>query len=212
MPSNITEYPQPPFTHGIRLYGDRVGSKGAFKFAGFAWIHTAKVILVQGEIASDSKTLQTTDWRCLLRLIRLAHRLKKPIVFWNLSVVRNATHQRGTALDYAHVIQDTELELLKLPYPIITVFDQTHPEPYPDPEIFWSDVVILPKPAEPQFSENEKIKLIEHPDEIAPAIVERLSYATATPATELLKNRQETLRTAVRISTEPPSNEVKPHV
>ena len=59
----------PPFTQAIALSGDRAGSKGAFQFAGFAWIYDTKVTFVQG----DRQSLKTPQgWRQLLRLIRLA--------------------------------------------------------------------------------------------------------------------------------------------
>ena len=61
MSSNIAKYPQPPFTQAIKLYGDRAGSKGTFRFAGLAWIQDTKVILVQG----DAQSLNgAAEWRC----------------------------------------------------------------------------------------------------------------------------------------------------
>ncbi len=194
MSSNISKYPpQPPFTQAIALYGDRAGSKGTFKFAGFAWIQTTKVILVQGNVHNLSNA---SEWRCLLRLVTLAHRLKKPIVFWNLPVAHIATIQRRTSLAAAQAIQKTELAMLKLPYPIITIFDGTGDIDYATLELGWSDGIVIPAVLEAQFSERQNIKIAQRPADVASAILELLNHAERIPATELFKNRQETLRYA----------------
>ena len=191
MSSNTAKYPQPPFTQAIELYGDRAGSKGTFKFTGFAWIQHTKVILVQG----DAHSLKSAaEWRCLLRLTALAHRLKKPILFWDLPITHIAAIQRRTSLAYAHVIQKTELELLRLPHPIITVFEGVNNVDHAAPEIIWSDGSILIPAPDAQFSEQERGKIAQHPTDIAPTILELLCQAEAVPATELIKNRRESLR------------------
>ena len=203
MLTNTAKYPQPPFTHAIQLYGDRAGSKGTFGFAGFAWIQHIKVILVQG----DAQSLKSAaEWRCFLRLIALAHRLKKPIVLWNLPVVHIATTQRQTSLDFAQAIQNAELELLKLPHPIITVFDETYDLTSAPPELVWNDGVVLVAPLGLQFSEPQKVRIVQLPTEIATAILELLYQAEAMPTAELVKNRQETLRFLVEGRTEFSSN------
>ena len=122
-PSGNTQAKTPPFTQGIALFGDRVGSKGTFQFAGFAWIYHTRVIFIQG----DERSLKTpSGWRQLLRLISLARRLQKPIILWNLPVIHIATKQRKTSLADTQAIQNVELALLKLPHPILTVFDETY--------------------------------------------------------------------------------------
>ena len=203
MLTHTAKYPQPPFTHAIKLYGDRAGSKGTFKFAGFAWIQQTKVILVQGDVQSLNSV---AGWRCFLRLIALAHRLKKPIVLWNLPVVHIATTQRQTSLDFAQAIQNAELELLKLPHPIITVFDETYELTSAPPELIWNDGVILVAPLGIQPSERKKVRIVQLPMEIAPAILELLGQAEAIPTAELVKNRQESLRSAVKGRTQLSSN------
>ena len=202
MSSNIAKYPKgdthakmPPFTQTIKLYGDRTGSKGTFRFAGLAWMQDTKVILVQG----DAQSLSTAaEWRCFLRLITLAHRLKKPVILWNLPVVHIATVQRRTSLDCAQAIQNAELELLKLPYPIITVFDEAYDSTYAYPELIWSDGIVLVTPPDAQFSEHEKVKIARYPTDIESAILELLCQAALIPASELIKNRQESLRFAAK--------------
>lgn len=191
MSSNTSKYPQPPFTQAVALHGDRTGSKGTFKFAGFAWIQSTKVILVQGDAQSLSSA---TEWRCLLRLTALAHRLKKPIVLWNLPVARIATIQRRTSLACAQAIQKAELELLRLPYPIITVFDEISDVARASSEWVWGDGVVLAASSDAPFSERKNVKITQHPTDIAPAILELLYQAEAIPATELVKNRRESLR------------------
>ena len=201
MSSNIAKYPEgntqaktPPFTQAIKLYGDRTGSKGTFRFAGLAWMQDTKVILVQG----DAQSLNgAAEWRCFLRLITLAHRLKKPIVLWNLPVVHIATVQRRTSLECAQAIQNAELELLKLPYPIITVFDEAYDSTYAYPELIWNDGVVLATPPDAQFSEHEKMKIVQYPTDIESAILELLSQVEPIPPSELVKNRQESLRQSV---------------
>ena len=202
MSSNIAKYPKgdthakmPPFTQTIKLYGDRTGSKGTFRFAGLAWMQDTKIILVQG----DAQSLSTAaEWRCFLRLITLAHRLKKPVILWNLPVVHIATVQRRISLACAQAIQNAELELLKLPYPIITVFDETYDSTYAYPELIWSDGIVLVTPPDAQFSEHEKVKIARYPTDIESAILELLCQAAPISASELIKNRQESLRFATK--------------
>ena len=213
MSSNIAKYPQPPFTQAIKLYGDRAGSKGTFRFAGLAWIQDTKVILVQG----DARSLNgAAEWRCFLRLTTLAHRLKKPVVLWNLPIVHIATVQRRTSLDCAQAIQNAELELLKLPHPIITVFDEAYDSTYAYPELIWNDGVVLVAPPDAQFSEHEKVKIAQRPTDIESAILELLCQVEAVPTAELFKNRQESLRLAAKSRMELSSNsshsEEEPHV
>lgn len=194
MASSTSKYPQGPFTPAIELYGDRAGSKGKFRFAGLAWIQTAKVILVQG----DTESLDSpADWRRLLRLATLAHRLKKPIVLWNLPVVRIVTTQQPTSLALARAIQNAELELLKLPQPIITVVDEFHDVTTVRPDLRWNDGVVLLQPPDallPEFSTaQQKVKVAYRPEDIAPQILELLQQAAAMPTTQRVTSRLEAL-------------------
>ena len=196
MSSNTAKYPpQPPFTQAIALYGDRAGNKGTFKFAGFAWIQSTKVILVQGDLHNLSNV---SEWRCLLRLITLAHRLKKPIVFWNLPVAHIAAIQRRNSLAAAQAIQKTELALLKFPYPIIAVFDENNDIDYTTLELMWNDGIVMPALVDAQLSERENVRIAQRSTDIASAILELLYKAGAIPTTELFKNRRETLRNAAK--------------
>ena len=191
MSSNTAKYPQPPFTQAIELYGDRAGSKGTFKFAGFAWIQHTKVILIQGDAHSLNGA---AEWRCLRRLTALSHRLKKPIVFWDIPVKHIAAIQRRTSLACAEAIQKAELELLRLPHPIITVFADANKMEHATPELIWNDGSVLIAATDAQFPEHKKIRIAQHPTHIAPAILELLEQAEIVPTTELIKNRRESLR------------------
>ena len=185
--SSVCQFP----TKAIELYGDRAGSKGTFKFAGLAWLQTEKVILMHGDAQSLA---EPAAWRRFHRLATLAHRLKKPLLLWNLSVVR----EPAASLALARAIQDTELQLLKLPHPIVTVFDGTFAGDVA--ELAWGDGAVLMKPAHNQADENvtlparQHVKIAEHVDDIPAHISALLCRLTAMPAEELMENRRETLR------------------
>ena len=153
-------------------------------------------MLVQG---NEQSLNGASEWRCLLRLIALAHRLKKPIVLWNLPVAYIARIQRKTNLACAQAIQRTELELLRLPYPVITVYDRANHTDHDPRELIWNDGVVLVALPDAQSSEQEKVKIAAHPTDIAPAILELLNQAETIPATELVKNRRESLHFLVEI-------------
>ena len=199
MSANTSKYPQPPFTQAIALSGDRAGSKGMFQFAGFAWIDDTKVTLVKGDV----QNLKTPpEWRQLLRLISLAHRLKKPIVLWNLPVVHIATRQRKISLANTQAIQNAELALLKLPHPILTVFDEAYDATHPLPEPIWNDGVVLVGSSDIQLSESGKVKVAQDPTEIASAILELLYQAETIPATKLIAHRRAALHMLAKGKTE----------
>lgn len=213
MSANTFKYPRgntqaktPPFTQAIALSGDRAGNKGMFQFAGFAWIYDTKAILVQGDVQS----LKTpSEWRQLLRLVNLARRLRKPIILWNLPVVHIATEQRKTSLANTQAIQNTELALLKLPYPVISVFDENYDGVYPSPERVWNDGVVIVGSLDTQISESGKIKITQQPTEITSAILDLLGQAEAIPTSELIANRRTSLymfaKTEVEFSSKLPS-------
>ena len=194
-----TQAKTPPFTQVIALSGDRTGGKGTFRFAGFAWIYDTKVIYVQG----DTQSLKTPQgWRQLLRLINFARRLKKPIILWNLPVVHIATKQRKTSLANTQAIQHVELALLKLPYPIITVFDETCHITYPPQELIWNEGVVLVGSPDVQPAESAKVKIVQRPTEIASAILELLCQAEAVSSIELIENRSTSLRMFAKSTAE----------
>ncbi len=206
MSANTFKYPQPPFTQAIALSGDRTGSKGMFQFAGFAWIYDTKAILVQGDVQS----LKTPpEWRQLSRLVNLAHRLRKPIILWNLPVVHIAMEQRKTSLANTQAIQNTELALLKLPHPVISVFDESYDGADPSLGRIWNDGVVIVGSWDTQIPESGKIKIIQQPTEITSAILDLLRRARAIPTSELIANRSTSLyifaKTEAEFSSKLPS-------
>ena len=113
---------------------------------------------------------------------------------WNLPIIHVATKQRKTSLADTQAIQNVELALLKLPHPIITVFDETYDVAYPPWELIWSDGVVCIGSPDIQSSESEKVKIAQRPTEIASAILELLSQAEAVPTIELIENRSASLQ------------------
>ena len=83
---------------------------------------------------------------------------------------------------------------------------EPHDSTYAYPELIWNDGVVLVKPPDAQFSEHEKVKIARRSTDIAPAILELLCRAEKISATELVKNRQESLRLAAKSRTEFSSN------
>ena len=180
-------------TKAIELYGDRAGSKGTFKFAGLAWLQTEKVILMHGDTQSLA---EPAAWRRFHRLATLAHRLKKPMVLWNLSVAR----EPPAALGLTRAMQQTELQLLKLPHPIVTVFDGTFAGDVDVAELAWGDGAVLMQPTHNLEDEDATLpvqrhmKIAEHADDIPAHISALLCRLSAIPTKELVENRRETLR------------------
>ena len=198
MSANTSKYPQPPFTQAIALSGDRAGSKGAFQFAGFAWIDDTKVTLVKGDV----KNLKAPpEWRQLLRLVNLAHRLKKPVVLWNLPVVHIAAEQRKISLANMQAIQNVELALLKLPHPILTVFDEAYDGIHPLPEPIWNDGVVFVGSSDIQLPDSKKVKVAQDPTEVTSAILELLYQAEAIPAAKLIAHRKVALNRLAKSKT-----------
>ena len=199
MSANTSKYPQPPFTQALALSGDRAGSKGTFQFAGFAWIDDTKITLVKGDVQNLKAP---PEWRQLLRLINLAHRLKKPVILWNLPVVHIAAKQRKISLANMQAIQNTELALLKLPHPILTVFDEAYDGIHPLSEPIWNDGVVFVGSSDIRLPDSNKVKVAEDPTEIASAILELLYQAEAVPGAKLIAHRRTALYMLTKGKTE----------
>jgi len=121
---------------------------------------------------------------------------------WNLPIIHIATKQRKTSLANTQAIQNVELALLKLPHPIITVFDETYDVAYPPWELIWSDGVVCIGARDIQSPKSEKVKVAERPTKIASAILELLSQAEAVPTIELIENRSASLQMLAKDRTE----------
>lgn len=205
MAATISKIPQPlmqpegqSVTKAIELYGDRAGSKGTFTFAGLAWLQTEKVVWIQDDA---QRLTEPSEWRRFHRLATLAHRLKKPMVLWNLPVVRVTTRQPPASLALARAMQATELQLLKLPHPIITVFDGA--VKWDASALVWGDGTVLIEQDEGAVSAmQQNVKIAAHAAEIPLHLSALLRCLTAIPATELIANRRESLRKSMPIRTE----------
>ena len=184
------------FNKAIQLYGDRAGGQGNFKFAGLAELQESKVVLLQGNAES---LYQPADWRRFQRLVALAHRLKKPVVLWNLPLVRITTAQHPTSLALGTAMQKAEVQLLKFPHPILTVFDQEYEWHNAIQELGWGDGTVLAKPPEVDLSElpdvqQYNVKIVHRQADVPAQILELLRDLSEISGTELVSNRLESLR------------------
>ncbi len=191
MPSLNFNYQHLLFEKTIQLYGDRTGGQGNFEFAGFAKLHEIKVVLLHGNAQSLE---QPSDWRRFLRLTDLAQRLNKPIVLWNLPLIRSATIQHPASLALATAIQNTKLQLLKLTEPIITVFDETYEWSAAIQEIGWMGGYVILKPEKEEFPtlsglKRQNLKFVGEQTDIPKQILELLHEISQISREELVANR-----------------------
>ena len=103
----------------IELYGDRTEGIGDEIHAGLAWIDATKFVLIGG---GDTITLHPPSWRRISRLFNLAQQLNRPLLLWDVPFQAEITGQTTTLL-HKSAAQNSQLHLLKLPVPIIGVFD-----------------------------------------------------------------------------------------
>ncbi|RKU29663.1 hypothetical protein C6497_05855 [Candidatus Poribacteria bacterium] len=185
------------FTKTIQLYGDRAGGEGNFEFAGLAELQNQKLLLVHGNIQSLE---QTHDWRRLYRLIKLAERLNLPATFWNLHILKSATRLYNTSLALGTAIRDIQTEILKFPYPIISVFDENYD---------WGDhlveyipldgsvIVLLNEqiPTEPSKLKQNHLKIIHKQEDLQMEILKLLQDLSNIPKDELIIRRLDSFNT-----------------
>lgn len=186
-------YEHSPFQKTIQLYGDRAGGQGNFEFAGLADLKEAKVVLLKGNAGSLQ---QPADWRRFLRLTNLAQRLEKPILLWNLPLVQIATIHHSTSLALGNAIQNTKLQLLKLPQPIITLFNSDYKWNDLIRELGWADGCVIVKPEKEKLSALSKLKrhnlkIVSDQDDIPQQILDLLRKVSKISREELVANRLE---------------------
>lgn len=187
MPSLNFNYEHPPFEKTIQLYGDRAGGQGNFEFAGLAVIDKVKVVLLKG---NQQSLEQPADWRRFLRLINLAQRLEKPVLLWNLSIVHVAANQHYTSLALGTAIKDTKLQLLQIPQPIVTFFDETYEWNTAVQELGWADgAVIVRHDKEEELPALPNLKVVSEQTDISKQILELLQKLSKVPSEELVANR-----------------------
>lgn len=191
MPSLNFNYQHPPFEKTIQLYGDRAGGKGNFEFAGFTQLQEVKFLLLHGNTESLK---HPADWRRFLRLSELAQRLNKPIVLWNLPLIHTATTQHLASLTLSTAIQNTKLHLLKLPQPVISVFDEVYDWEDVVKELGWSDGSVLVKPEKKKLPtlpnlKTSYLKIVEEEAEIYQQILDILQEVSTIDSAKLVTNR-----------------------
>ena len=108
----------------IELYGDRTGKMGDGIHGGFAWVRDAKFVLLASR---GTDVGNAGDWRRLSRLVGLAGHLHRPLLLWDLPLQIAASKLEPDALEINEAIQSGKLRLLKLPLPIISVFESHFP-------------------------------------------------------------------------------------
>ena len=180
----------------IELYGDRIEGIGDEIHAGLAWIDETKFVLIGG---GDTTTLQPPSWRRISRLFDLAQQLNKPLLLWDVPFQADMTGQTTTLL-HKSAAQNSQLHLLKLPVPIIGVFDK-----FPlEPSLTAVDAAVLLQQGEaapqPKPSEDETtpilVKIAADPSHLKSDILELLSHLSALPVERLVNQRLEGIRQA----------------
>ena len=108
----------------IELYGDRTGKMGDGIHGGFAWVRDAKFVLLASR---GTDVGNAGDWRRLSRLVGLASHLHRPVLLWDLPLQIAASKLEREPIVINEAIQSGKLRLLKLPLPIISVFESHFP-------------------------------------------------------------------------------------
>ena len=201
MPSNVPNSLHLSFNKTIQLYGDRAGGQGDFEFAGFAELKEAKIVLLKGNTESLE---QPADWRRFLRLINLAQRLQKPVLLWNLPLVHIATVQHATSLALGNAIQNTKLQLLKLPQPIIAFFDSDYEWNDLIAELGWADGCVIVKSEKEKLSalsklKRQNLKIVREQDDVPQQILGILQELSKIDREELVVTRLESFSHSIKL-------------
>ena len=133
-------YQHKHFDKTIQLYGDRAGGQGNFEFAGLAELQSIKLVLL---IGNPQSLEQPADWRRLQRLLHLAKRIHKPVLLWNLPLAQNTSIENPTSLELGTTSKNTKMQLLRLPQPILSVYDETIGLDNQFHRIRWGDETIV---------------------------------------------------------------------
>lgn len=185
--------PKFQFSKTIQLYGDRAGGQGNFDFAGLAELQTMKFVLLIGNLHSLE---QPTDWRRFLRLLHLAKRLHKPVLLWNLLLTQNESLENPTSLELGTAIKNTKVQLLKLPQPIISVYDDVFGLDNEFVRVGWGDGTIIVSSDEEdvlreQIMEGNNLHIVSKPSKLPKKISDLLDEYSRTNISELIAKRLE---------------------
>ena len=181
----------------IELYGDRTEGIGDEIHAGLAWVDDAKFILIGG---GEPVLFQPPSWRRVSRLFGLAEQLRRPILLWDLLFQADIAGPSTTLL-HRSAAQNSRLQLIKLPVPVIGVFDTLS---LPSDFAAVDAAILLGQEAEdpqPTPSDDETASMLVRattdPSELKPAILELLDTLSALPPGTLIDQRMDTVRQAV---------------
>ena len=181
----------------IELYGDRTEGIGDEIHGGLAWIDDAKFILIGG---GKAVVAQPPSWRRISRLLSLAEQLQRPILLWDLLFQADIAGPGATLL-HRSAAQNSRLQLMKLPVPVIAVFDRLPLQS----DVVSVDAAILLQQEEaapqPTASHAETapmlVPVVTDPAHVKSHILERLAELAALPPVKLVDQRMDTIRQAV---------------
>ncbi len=184
------------FDKTIQLYGDRAGGQGNFDFAGLAELQTIKVVLLKGNPQSLE---QPADWRRFHRLLCLAQRLQKPVILWNLTFTHNNSIENPITLELTTAIKDLKLQLLRLPQPIVSVYDDTFGLDNEFVRISWGDGTIIVLSDEEKIQREKMLKennlyIVEKTSELPKKISDLLDEYSKKEINELFAKRIERIQ------------------
>lgn len=183
----------------IELYGDRTEGIGDEVYAGLAWIAETKCVLIAG---GEAAILQPPSWRRASRLLNLAEQFRRPVLLWDVSFQAGPTGSASTLLN-RRTTQNSQLQLLNLPVPIIRVFDRLV-ETALEPDLAVADATVLLKQKDtdlqplsiPSGGENlpTLVKVTDSPCRIGSDILALLGHLTTIPVETLVHQRLDGLR------------------
>ena len=167
----------------IELYGDRTEGIGEEIHAGLAWIDETKFVLIGGD---DTTTPQPRSWRRISRLLDLAHQFNRPLLLWDPPFQTDMTGP--TTLLQRSAAQNSQLQLLKLPVPIIGVFEMFALEPNFAP----IDAAVLVQQTEADSQPETPptlVKVADDPSDLKSDILELLTHLSTLPVESLVDQR-----------------------
>lgn len=190
------DYKNKLFEKSIQLYGDRAGGQGNFDFAGLAELESMKFVLLIGNLHSLE---QPTDWRRFIRLLKLADRIHKPVLLWNLQLIQIASRNNHISLELSNTINNTRMQLLQLSKPVISVFDETIEFDNAVKGLSWSDGTIVISSDEPEDRKGKRVKwnnlyYVDTTSAIPNKISEIMQEHTGKTKKEILERRIEVLQ------------------
>ncbi len=174
----------------IELYGDRTEGIGDEIHGGLAWVDDTKFVLIGG---GEPVIFQPPSWRRISRLFGLAEQLRRPILLWDILFQADIAGPDITLL-HRSAAQNSRLQLMKLPVPIIGVFDRFAPQS----DLTSIDAAVLLQQEETDAQPIvSAIKVTTDPSHLKSDILDLLDGLSALPAEALVDQRMDTIRQAV---------------